>query len=118
MADLQAIRRALLIEAESREADYEDRPEDFDPDHLEWLEGRASYLRALADEIEDDDSEIEALADEFAENGMTDAADYLREHGRAATLKWLSAEIADEDDMEGWRRGNLEVARDRLGGTG
>lgn len=57
------------------------------------------------------------LAEEFAENGLYDVADYLREHGPAATRDWLDSEIAEakaHDDPEGWRLGNLQVARDRL----
>lgn len=57
------------------------------------------------------------LAEEFEENGLNDVADYLRTHGVAATRVWIGGEIAEaaaNDDPEGWRLGNLEVARDRL----
>lgn len=62
-------------------------------------------------------SEIESLADEFTENGLEDVAEHLREHGATATVEWLDGQIADareNDDPEGWRLGNLEVAKDRL----
>ena len=58
------------------------------------------------------------LADEFEENGLPDVAEYLREHGAGATWEWLSEQAAEakaNDDPEGWRLGNLEVARGRLG---
>jgi hypothetical protein len=56
----------------------------------------------------------EELAEEFTENGMSDVAEYLTERGVRETRKWLDAIIALEDDPEGWRLGNLEVARERL----
>lgn len=57
------------------------------------------------------------MAAEFQENGLDDVADYLRAHGAVATRRWIDsviAEAAENDDPEGWRLGNLEVARDRL----
>lgn len=57
------------------------------------------------------------LADEFTENGLEDVADYLRANGLAATREWIDSAIAESrrnDDPEGWRLGNLEVAKDRL----
>lgn len=65
--------------------------------------------------------DVQMLADEFAENGLYDAAEYLREHGVEATREWIEGAIeeAREDDRlyhhgEGWTLPNLEVARDRL----
>lgn len=62
------------------------------------------------------------LADEFAENGLYEAADYLREHGVEATLAWIDNEAmpkAIEEDRlwhhgEGFELHNLTVARERL----
>lgn len=59
----------------------------------------------------------ESLADEFAENGLYDVAEYLREHGIERTREWIDGVIVESrmnDDPEGWRLGNLEVARDEL----
>jgi hypothetical protein len=64
---------------------------------------------------------VRELADEFAENGLHDVAEYLREHGVADTRVWIEGRIAEarEEDRlyhrgEGWELGNLEVARDLL----
>lgn len=57
------------------------------------------------------------MAEEFEENGLSDVAEHLLEHGVAATRLWIDgviAEAAENDDPEGWRLGNLEVARDYL----
>jgi hypothetical protein len=58
------------------------------------------------------------LAAEFEENGLSDLAEQLRECGTAGAREWLEDEIAEaraNDDPEGWRLGNLEIARERLG---
>jgi hypothetical protein len=67
-----------------------------------------------------DPGPVEELADEFEENALNDLADYLREHGVAATREYVAAEIVkvragdDPWDPEGESLGNLEVAQDRL----
>jgi len=61
-----------------------------------------------------------SLADEFEENGLSDAAAHLRSHGRSATLAWIDGairEAKENDDPEGWRFGNLEVAKQKLEDT-
>lgn len=79
-----------------------------------------SQLGPIVDDLEGeltDQGAIAELADEFAENGLSDVAEHLREHGTEATVQWLDGQIADareNDDPEGWRLGNLEVAKDRL----
>lgn len=64
---------------------------------------------------------MQDLADEFAENGLDDVAEHLREHGVAETREWIDGRIAEarEEDRryhhgEGFELHNLEVARDRL----
>lgn len=67
-------------------------------------------------------SDVQEIADEFAENGLYDAAEYLREHGAEATVRWIDSEAmpkAIEEDQqwhhgEGFELHNLQVARDRL----
>ncbi len=64
-------------------------------------------------------SEVDELVEEFAENGLDDVAEHLQANGVTATREWIDGEIDDaraNDDPEGWRLGNLEVARDRLNG--
>jgi hypothetical protein len=58
------------------------------------------------------------LADELIENGLDDVAEYLLANGVEATREWIDGAISESranDDPEGWRLHNLEVARDRLG---
>jgi len=70
--------------------------------------------------------DVRELADEFAENGLGDLADYLRANGLAATRRWLDETAipqAREEDRElhrgeGFELGNLEVARETLEGFG
>ena len=63
----------------------------------------------------------EQMADEWAENGLYYAAEYLREHGVDATRLWIDGAIADEEDEdrlyhygEGWVLENMKVAREML----
>lgn len=73
--------------------------------------------RVLDSALLADEARHEDMAAEFTENGLDDVAEHLREHGLAATRRWIDGEIAEaaeNDDPEGWRLGNLEVARDRL----
>lgn len=66
-------------------------------------------IDTLVDEL------IDELADEFSENGLDDVAEILRRDGFAPARAYVAQEIADnEDDHEGWRLHNLEVARDHL----
>jgi hypothetical protein len=91
-------------------------PEGFEAGPFNSTAACESVIAAMTPADADDD-----LADEFAENGLYDVAEYLRANGRAATREWLPGRIeeAREDDRqyhhgEGFELGNLEVARDRL----
>lgn len=72
----------------------------------------------------DEDDTID-LAEEFRENGLYEAAEYLAENGVKATLTWIENEAmprAIEEDRlwhhgEGFELHNLQVARDRLNGV-
>lgn len=85
---------------------------------IDWDGGsRLAMLPTHGDRVRVVEGEDGDLADEFAENGLGDVADHLREHGVRATREWINGVIADareNDDPEGWRLGNLETARDRL----
>ena len=81
-----------------------------------WDQTREQVIENI--ELLHDRERVEALMDEFIENGLEDVAEHLAEHGFAETRTWLDNMIANPDpwdaDPEGWRLGNLEVARDRL----
>lgn len=87
----------------------------------EMLEGEdddgLTLVKRFGPHLPCDGPDIEPLADEFTENGLEDVADRLRSHGLKGTLDWIGGVIDDareNDDPEGWRLGNLEVAKQKL----
>lgn len=69
-----------------------------------------------------EETPMEAMENEFRENGLDDLADNLRDYGPAQTFDWLRTikipEAREEDRLyhhgEGWELPNLVVAHDRL----